>query len=202
MHLIRFASAVLAGVVLLGSTMGLVAGNAPEISSEKLKAVLGELSEVQFLSFTPKGTLVIGGVAPYGTRASSDDKASRVSWADGVKANWVEWTPPTGALEKLLEDGTPEDIGNTVELLPPVPKSWVPGDSKRALSSVTVKSLAAALGPKSFKPEVLAVAPGGSFVAVTNYAGGARFSPGDQERMDSGRGGFGSGFPFVSPVQC
>jgi hypothetical protein len=169
MHVIRFASAVLAGVVLLGATNGVMAGKAPEISAEKLKAVLGERSEVQFLSFTPKGTLMIGGVAPYGTRASSDDNASRVSWADSVKANWVEWTPATGALEKRLEGVTPKAFKNKVELLPPVPKTWVPGDSKRVLSSVPLKSLTGALGPKSFKPEVRAVSPGGDFVAVTNY---------------------------------
>lgn len=169
MHVIRFVSAVLSGVVLLGSAPWSVAGDAPELSSEKLKAALGERSEVQFLSFTPKGTLVIGGVAPYGTRAGSDDKASAVSWTDNVKANWVEWTPPTGALEKLQENITPKTIKNKVDLLPPVPKSWVSGGSKRAISQVTLKPLAAALGPRSIQPKILAVSPDGNFAAVTNY---------------------------------
>lgn len=166
---IRFASAVLVGVAFGASALCSFAGNAPEVSGKKLRGVLGARSEIQFLAFTRKGTVVIGGVAPYGTRAASDDDASKLSWADKVKTNWVEWTPATGLLEKLSEDDTPKAIKGLVELVPPVPESWVAGDSKRAKASVALKSLAPTLGPKSFKPEVLAVSPRGDFVALTNY---------------------------------
>jgi len=166
---IRFASAVLVGVAFVGSALCSFAGDAPEVSGEKLKDVLGARSEVQFLAFTQKGTVVIGGVAPYGTRAASDDNASRVSWADKVKTNWVEWTPATGLLEKLSEDDTPKAIEGLVELVPPVPKSWVTGDSKLAKAAMALKLRAVPLGPKSFKPEILAVSPSGNFVALTNY---------------------------------
>lgn len=167
MHGIRFASSLL--VVLLGFAEGARAGDAPALSATKLKAALGDRSEVQFLGFTTKGTVVIGGVAAYGTRASADDQASALSWTDNVKANWVEWTPPTGALVKLQENVTPKAIGKKIELSPPVPKSWVAGNSKPALSQITLKSLVAALGPKSFEPKLLAVSPCGNFAAVTNY---------------------------------
>lgn len=169
MHPIRFFSAALGGVLLLGLGQDAVAGGVIRLSSKQLRAVLGERPEVQFLSFTPQATLVIGGVTPYGERAGSGHDASRISWKDGIDANWVEWNPETGTLTPLRERVTPKFFRKEFELRAPTPETWESGDSPRALSRVTLKALAASLGPKAFDPRILAVSPGADFVAVLRY---------------------------------